>query len=163
MAAIIFNVLPLIPYLSVFISFSFLWVGRQRFGLLCRQPLRRFAPRALHWQTLTRLLSSAPFRVRTHVAATKKRSTGVDRFLFYGGPSGVQPAPQAAAAALSRLARCAGKRSRVYSAPRPDGFEPMKGRQKRRPTEVNRLNNLWVGRQGFEPWTLGLKVPCSAS
>ena len=63
----------------------------------------------------------------------------------------------------SRLARCAGKRSRVYSAPRPDGFEPMKGRQKRRPTEVDRLNNLWVGRQGFEPWTLGLKVPCSAS
>ena len=98
----------------------------------------------------------------------------------------------------------------------------MKGRQKRRPTEVDRLNNLWVGRQGFslfrtrtlrrfralrtalanahaftqlralsgsnpccgnkkaagirqslffsmvgrqgfEPWTLGLKVPCSAS
>ena len=32
MAAIIFNVLPLIPYLSVFISFSFLWVGRQGFG-----------------------------------------------------------------------------------------------------------------------------------
>ena len=79
-------------------------------------------------------------------------------FLFYGGPSVVQPAPQAAAAALSRLARCAGKRSRVYSAPRPDGFEPMKGRQKRRPTEVDRLNNLWVGRQGFEPWTLGLKA-----
>ena len=72
MAAIIFNVLPLIPYLSVFISFSFLWVGRQRFGLLCRQPLRRFAPRALHWQTLTRFLSSAPFRVRTHERATKK-------------------------------------------------------------------------------------------
>ena len=98
----------------------------------------------------------------------------------------------------------------------------MKGRQKRRPTKVDRLNNLWVGRQGFsllrtrtlrrfralraalanahaftqlhalsgsnpcrgnkkaagirqslfysmvgrqgfEPWTLGLKVPCSAS
>lgn len=98
----------------------------------------------------------------------------------------------------------------------------MKGRQKRRPTEVDRLGNLWVGRQGFsllrrrplrrflalraalanahaftqlraptgsnlctgnkksdqpesiafysmvgrqgfEPWTLGLKVPCSAS
>lgn len=25
----------------------------------------------------------------------------------------------------------------------------MKGRQKRRPTEVDRLGNLWVGRQGF--------------
>ena len=104
MAAIIFNVLPLIPYLSVFISFSFLWVGRQRFGLLCRQPLRRFAPRALHWQTLTRFLSSAPFRVRTRVAATKK-AAGIRQSLFHS----------------------------------------------------------MVGRQGFEPWTLGLKVPCSAS
>lgn len=102
------------------------------------------------------------------------------------------------------------------------GFEPVHRQQKRRPTEVDRLNNLWVGRQGFsllrrrplrrfralraalanahafpqlralsgsnpcrgnkkaagirqslfysmvgrqgfEPWTLGLKVPCSAS
>ena len=65
------------------------------------------------------------------------------------GHQGLGPAARAAAAALSRLARCAGKRSRVYSAPRPFGFEPMKGRQKRRPTEVDRLNNLWVGRQGF--------------
>ena len=47
-----------------------------------------------------------------------------------GGPSGVQSAPQAAAAALSRLARCAGKRSRVSSAPRPDGFEPVARPQK---------------------------------
>ena len=39
----------------------------------------------------------APFRVRTRDAAIKKRPTGVDRFLFYGGPSGVQPASQAAA------------------------------------------------------------------
>ena len=151
-----------------------------------------------------------------------KRPTGVDRFLFYGGPSGVQPAPQAAAAALSRLARCAGKRSRVYSAPRPDGFEPMPWQQKsgrhppvafsflwwavrgsarcaggrcgafapcalrwqtltrllssaprrvrthalatkKRPASASRFFFSMVGRQGFEPWTLGLKVPCSAS
>ena len=74
MAAIIFNVLPLIPYLSVFISFSLLWVARQEFSLLRRRPLRRSVPR----------------RVRTHAATTKKRPTGVDRFLFYGGPSGVR-------------------------------------------------------------------------
>ena len=85
MAAIIFNVLPLIPYLSVFISFPLLWVGRQEFS-----PPRRFAPCALRWQTLTRFLSSAPFRVRTRAPVTKKRPTGVDRFLFYGGPSGVR-------------------------------------------------------------------------
>ncbi len=104
MAAIIFNVLPLIPYLSVFILFSFLWVGRQGFSLLRRRPLRRFVPCALRWQTLTRLLSSAPRRVRTRGAATKK-AAGIRQSLFYS----------------------------------------------------------MVGRQGFEPWTLGLKVPCSAS
>lgn len=71
-------------------SLFYSMVGRQGFGLLRRQPLRRFAPRALRWQTLTRFLSSAPFRVRTHAAATKKRPTEVDRLLFYGGPSGVR-------------------------------------------------------------------------
>ena len=158
-------------------------VGRQGFSPLRGRPLRRFAPCALRWQTLTRFLSSAPFRVRTRAPVTKKRPTGVDRLLFYGGPSGVQPAARAAAAALralraalanahafpqlralsgsnpctgnkkatnrsrslsflwwavrgsacsaggrcgaSRLARCAGKRSRVSSAPRPFGFEPV--------------------------------------
>ena len=88
MAAIIFNVLPLIPYLSVFISFSFLWVGRRGFSLLRRRPLRRSAPR----------------RVRTRAPATKK-SDQPESIAFYS----------------------------------------------------------MVGRQGFEPWTLGLKVPCSAS
>ena len=101
-------------------------------------------------------------RVRTRAPATKKRPTGVDRYLFYGGPSGVQPAPQAAAAALSRLARCAGKRSRVYSAPRPFGFEPVPRQQKSDQPESIAFFSM-VGRQGFEPWTLGLKVPCSAS
>ena len=68
----------------------FSMVGRQGFSLLRRRPLRRFAPCALRWQTLTRFLSSAPFRVRTRAPITKKRPTGVDRFLFYGGPSGVR-------------------------------------------------------------------------
>ena len=99
MAAIIFNVLPLIPYLFVFISYSFLWVGRQGFSPLRRRPLRRFAPCALRWQTLTRLLSSGPRRVRTRGAATKK-AAGIYQSLFYS----------------------------------------------------------MVGRQGFEPWTLGLKA-----
>ncbi len=71
-------------------SLSFLWwVVR---GSACSAGGRcgAFAPCALRWQTLTRLLSSAPRRVRTRVAATKKRPTEVDRFLFYGGPSGVR-------------------------------------------------------------------------
>lgn len=93
MAAIIFNVLPLIPYLSVFISFPFLWVGRQGFSLLRTRTLRRL---------------------------------------------------------------------RVYSAPRPDGFEPVHRQQKSDQPELIAFYSM-VGRQGFEPWTLGLKVPCSAS
>ncbi len=88
MAAIIFNVLPLIPYLSVFISFSFLWVGRQGFSLLRRRPLRRSGA----------LSGSNPCR-------GNKKATSIRQSLFYS----------------------------------------------------------MVGRQGFEPWTLGLKVPCSAS
>ena len=79
-------------------------------------------------------------------------------FLFYGGPSGVQPAPQAAAAALSRLARCAGKRSRVYSAPRPDGFEPVYLQQKSgRHPPVAFL--FYGGPSGVRTLDLGIKSP----
>ena len=88
MAAIIFNVLPLIPYLSVFISFPFLWVGRQGFSLLRRRPLRRFRA--------------------------------------------------------------------------PTGSNPCTGNKKSDQPESIAFYSM-VGRQGFEPWTLGLKVPCSAS
>ena len=69
-------------------------------------------------------------------------------FLFYGGPLEVQSAPQAAAAALSRPARCAGKHSRVYSAPRPDGFEPVHRQQKSDQPESIAFCSM-VGRQGF--------------
>ena len=70
--------------------FSILWWAVR--GSACSAGGRcgAFAPCALRWQTLTRLLSSAPRRVRTRAPATKKRPTGVDRLLFYGGPSGVR-------------------------------------------------------------------------
>ena len=57
----------------------------------------------------------------------------------------------------SRLARCAGKRSRVSSAPRPFGFEPVHRQQKSDQPESIAFQSM-VGRQGFEPWTLGLKA-----
>ena len=44
----------------------------------------------------------------------------------------------------------------------PTGSNPCRGNKK----ATNRSRSLFysmVGRQGFEPWTLGLKVPCSAS
>ena len=88
--------------------------------------------------------------VRTRAPVTKKRPTEVDRFLFYGGPSGVQPAARAAASARSRLARCAGKRSRVSSAPRPFGFEPVHRQQKSDQPESIAFFSM-VGRQGFSP------------
>ena len=163
MAAIIFNVLPLIPYLFVFISYSLLWVGRQGFSLLRRRPLRRFAPCALRWQTLTRLLSSAPFRVRTRVAATKKRPASASRFSILWWA--VRGSACSAGGRCGAFAPCALRwqtLARLLSSAPPDGFEPMKGRQKSDQPELIAFYSM-VGRQGFEPWTLGLKVPCSAS
>ena len=91
MAAIIFNVLPLIPYLSVFISFSFLWVGRQGFSLLRRRPLRRF--RALR-AALANALAFTQLRAPTGSTPCtgNKKAAGIRQslFLFYGGPSGVR-------------------------------------------------------------------------
>ena len=104
MAAIIFNVLPLIPYLSVFISFSFLWVGRQGFSPLRRRPLRCF-------RALRAALANAH-------AFTQLRA--------------------------------------------PTGSNPCTGNKKSDQPESIAFFSM-VGRQGFEPWTLGLKVPCSAS
>lgn len=104
MAAIIFNVLPLIPYLSVFILFSFLWVGRQGFG----------------------------------------------------------PAARAAAAALRAL-RAALANAHAFTQLRaPTGSNPCLGNKKAAGIRQSLFYSM-VGRQGFEPWTLGLKVPCSAS
>ena len=60
-------------------------------------------------------------------------------------------AVQAAATALKRLARCAGKCLRISSAPRPFGFDPMRGQQKRRPTYADRLNMLWWAVRGSNP------------
>ena len=104
MAAIIFNVLPLIPYLFVFISYSFLWMGRQGFSLLRGRPLRRFR-------------ASRAALANTHA------------FPQLRAPTGSNP--------------CTGKKK--SDQPESIAFFSM------------------VGRQGFEPWTLGLKVPCSAS
>ena len=106
-------------------SLFYSMVGRQGFSLLRRRPLRRFAPCALRWQTLTRLLSSAPRRVRTRGAATKKRPASASRFSILWWAVRGSACSAGGRCGASRLARCAGKRSRVYSAPRPDGFEPV--------------------------------------
>ena len=42
------------------------------------------------------------------------------------------------------------------------GVEPVHRQQKSDQPELIAFYSM-VGRQGFEPWTLGLKVPCSAS
>lgn len=104
MAAIIFNVLPLIPYLFVFISYSLLWVGRQGFSL--------------------------------------RRST---------------------AAAALRAMRAALANAHAFTQLRAlSGSNPRRGNKKAAGIHQSLFHSM-VGRQGFEPWTLGLKVPCSAS
>ena len=76
----------------------------------------------------------------------------------FGGPSGGQPAAQAAAAAPRRLARCAGKRLRVSSAPRPFGFDPMQGQQKSDQPKPVALQCLG-GPSGGRTLDLGIKSP----
>ena len=97
-------------------------------------------------------------RVRTRAPATKKRPTGVDRFLFYGGPSGVQPAPQAAAAALRALRAAL---ANAYAFPQlrtPTGSTPC---------EVNKKSDqskpvaflFYGGPSGVRTLDLGIKSP----
>ena len=158
MAAIIFNVLPLIPYLSVFISFSFLWVGRQGFSLLRRRPLRRFrALRAAlanaHAFTQLRALSGSNPCRGNKKATNRSRSLS---FLWWAVRGSACSAGGRCGA--SRLARCAGKRSRVYSAPRPDGFEPVTRQQKSgRHPPVAFL--FYGGPSGVRTLDLGIKSP----
>ena len=140
----------------------FSMVGRQGFSLLRRRPLRRF--RALR-AALANAHAFTQLRAPTgsNPCRGNKKATNRSRslsFLWWAVRGSACSAGGRCGA--SRLARCAGKRSRVYSAPRPDGFEPMPWQQKSDQPESIAFYSM-VGRQGFEPWTLGLKVPCSAS
>ena len=58
----------------------------------------------------------------------------------------------------SRLARCAGKCLRISSAPRPDGFDPMRGRQKSDQPEPVALT-CFGGPSGGRTLDLGIKSP----
>ena len=80
----------------------------------------------------------------------------------FGGPSGGQPAAQAAAAALRAL-RAALANAHAFPQLRAlSGSNPCTGNKKAAGIRQSLFYSM-VGRQGFEPWTLGLKVPCSAS
>ena len=82
--------------------------------------------------------------------------------IFYGGPSGVQPASQAAAAALRALRAVLANAHAFTQLRAPTGSNPWRGNKKAAGIRQSLFYSM-VGRQGFEPWTLGLKVPCSAS
>ena len=56
----------------------------------------------------------------------------------------------------SRLARCAGKRLRVFSAPRPFGFDPVRGQQKSDQPELVALT-CFGGPSGGRTLDLGIK------
>ena len=71
-------------------------------------------------------------------------------------------AVQAAAAALRAL-RAALANAHAFTQLRaPTGSNPCLGNKKAAGIRQSLFYSM-VGRQGFEPWTLGLKVPCSAS
>lgn len=62
-----------------------------------------------------------------------------------------------------RALRAALANARAFTQLRaPTGSNPS-GRQQKSDQPESIAFFSMVGRQGFEPWTLGLKVPCSAS
>lgn len=70
---------------------------------------------------------------------------------IFGGPSGGQPAAQAAAAALRAL-RAALANARAFPQHRAlTGSTPCTVNKKRRPTFVDRLNMLWWAVRGSNP------------
>ena len=95
--------------------------------------------------------ASAPFRVRPHERSTKKRLAEASRFNMLWWAVRGSACCAGGRCGASRLARCAGKCSRISSAPRPFGFDPMRGQQKRRPTFADRLNMLWWAVRGSNP------------
>ena len=77
-----------------------------------------------------------------------------------GGPSGSRRARVRSRSFPSRYAL--GPRP-SSGRPRPYGFETLTRKQKTPGVPARRTRSRMVGRQGLEPWTLGLKVPCSAN
>ena len=78
------------------------------------------------------------------------------------GRQGFGPDARAAAAALRAL-RAALANAHAFPQLRAlSGSNPCTGNKKAAGIHQS-LFYYMVGRQGFEPWTLGLKVPCSAS
>ena len=100
--------------------------GCPRAAGAARAPLRRFAPRVLRWKTLTRFLSSAPWRVRIPCTGPKK-----ERPPLLGAYQNKWWAMRDVACGWRRplsLRRFAPrvlrwKTLRVSSAPHPGGFE----------------------------------------
>ena len=140
-----------------------LWVGRQGFSLLRTRTLRRFrALRAAlanaHAFTQLRALSgSNPCR-------GNKKAAGIRQSLFYSmvgrqGFSLLRRRPLRRFRAL----RAALANAHAFTQLRAlSGSNPCRGNKKAAGIRQSLFYSM-VGRQGFEPWTLGLKVPCSAS
>ena len=96
---------------------------------LRRTRLRGFSRVSLR-ESRCRLLSSAPFRVRPHAWSTKNDQPEPVALTIFGWAVRGSACCAGGRCGASRLARCAGKCSRISSAPHPDGFDPMRGQQK---------------------------------
>ena len=93
---------------------------------LRRTHLRGFSRVSLR-ESRCRLLSSAPFRVRPHAWSTKNDQPEPVALTIFGWAVRGSACCAGGRCGASRLARCAGKCLRISSAPRPDGFDPMRG------------------------------------
>ena len=138
-------------------------VGRQGFSLLRRRPLRRF--RALR-AALANAHAFTQLRAPTgsNPCTGNKKAAGIRQSLFFSmvgrqGFSLLRRRPLRRFRAL----RAALANAHAFTQLRaPTGSNPCTGNKKAAGIRQSLFFSM-VGRQGFEPWTLGLKVPCSAS
>ncbi len=99
---------------------------RARPGILCRAD----APVLPIPRAGSTCKASVPFRVRPLARSTKKRPAEASRFNMLWWAVRGSACCAGSRCGASRLARCAGKCLRISSAPRPFGFDPMRGQQK---------------------------------
>ena len=128
------------------------WRGREsRPRSACADRCGACAPCELRWQTLARLLSSAPSRGSIPRGGHIKEKDPLAEVLVNSRWRGRESRPRAARTdrcGASRLASSAGKRSRVYSAPRPHGVRFHVGLHKEKdPFAGILVNSRWRGRE----------------
>ena len=138
-------------------------VGRQGFSLLRRRPLRRF--RALR-AALANAFAFTQLRAPTgsNPCTGNKKAAGIRQSLFFSmvGRQGFSLLRRRPLRRFRALRAALANAFAFTQLRAPTGSNPCTGNKKAAGIRQSLFFSM-VGRQGFEPWTLGLKVPCSAS